>query len=99
MEDSDNEELDIHGKAIKRLAPWQFQKGKSGNPAGRWGGKSMKEFAKEYLANLSEEDRFEFFKGMNKDTVWKMAEGNPHNTSDVKVELPPIPIDDLKKDA
>jgi hypothetical protein len=34
----------------------------------------------------------EYLEGLNKGTVWKMAEGNPHQSGDIKVELPPIPI-------
>jgi hypothetical protein len=63
------------------LAPWQFKKGQSGNPLGRTPGRSMKEFAKEYLASLTDEQRIEYFEGMNKADIWKMAEGNPANTT------------------
>src|ERR1700716_636278 len=66
------------GKAA-HLAPWQFKKGQSGNPLGRTPGKSMKEFAKEYLASLTDEERLTYFEGMNKADIWKMAEGNPAN--------------------
>lgn len=68
------------GKAA-HLAPWQFKKGQSGNPLGRTPGKSMKEFAKEYLAGLTDEERIEYFEGMNKADIWKMAEGNPANST------------------
>lgn len=64
------------------FAPWQFKKGQSGNPLGRTPGKSMKEFAKEYLASLTDEERIEYFEGMNKSEIWKMAEGNPSNNTD-----------------
>jgi Family of unknown function (DUF5681) len=57
------------------LAPWQFKKGQSGNPLGRTPGKSTKEFAKEYLTKLTDEERIEYFEGMNKADIWKMAEG------------------------
>jgi hypothetical protein len=70
------------GKAA-HLAPWQFKKGQSGNPLGRTPGKSLKEFAKEYLASLTDEERIEYFEGMNKADIWKMAEGNPENKTDL----------------
>lgn len=72
------------------LAPWQFKKGQSGNPKGRHPGKSLKEFAKEYLAGLSDEERLSFFEGMNKADIWKMAEGNPANNTDVTSGGQPI---------
>jgi hypothetical protein len=65
------------------LAPWQFKKGQSGNPLGRTPGKSLKEFAKEYLSSLTNEERIEYFEGMNKADIWKMAEGNPDNKTDL----------------
>lgn len=72
------------------LAPWQFKKGQSGNPLGRTPGKSLKEFAKEYLAGLTDEERIEYFEGMNKADIWKMAEGNPSNNTDITSGGAPI---------
>jgi hypothetical protein len=43
----DQPENSPKGRAA-HLAPWQFKKGQSGNPLGRFPGKSMKEFAKAY---------------------------------------------------
>ena len=64
--------------------PWLFKKGQSGNPGGRpKGSKSLKERAKEYLAGLSDEEADEYFDGLNKLDVWKMAEGNPANATDI----------------
>lgn len=74
--------------------PWLFQKGKSGNPGGRpKGSKSLKTRAREYLEGLTDEEALEFFEGLNKLDVWKMAEGNPHSTEDTKVEVTlPTPL-------
>ena len=63
------------------LAPWQFKKDQSGDPLGRTPGKSLKEFAKEYLASLTDEERIGYFEGTDKVDVWKMAEGNPANAT------------------
>lgn len=55
--------------------PWLFQPGKSGNPGGRpKGSKSLKTYAKEYLLSLSDEEKLEYMKGMDKKTIWEMAE-------------------------
>jgi hypothetical protein len=69
------------------LAPWQFKPGQSGNLKGRTPGKSMKEFAKEYLSKMTEEERLKYFEGMNKVEVWKMAEGNPKSDVDLSGEI------------
>ena len=68
----------IQGGKWDHLAPYQFKPGQSGNPAGKAKGTvSLKEYAKKYLAEMTDEEKEEFMAGLNKDTVWKMAEGNP----------------------
>lgn len=59
------------------LAPWQFKKGQSGNPKGRVVGKSVKERAQAMLRSMTDEEFEEFLHGIDKRTVWEMAEGKP----------------------
>ena len=70
----------------KQLAPFIFKKGQSGNPKGRPPGKTLKEFAREYLETLPENEKLKYLAGLPLDIVWKMAEGNPHNTGDMDIQ-------------
>lgn len=64
--------------------PWMYKKGQSGNPGGRpKGSKSMKTYIKEKLAVMTEEEREVFLEGLDKRTIWEMAEGR----ADAKTEL------------
>jgi len=63
--------------------PWLFQKGQSGNPAGRKKGKTLKEYCRDFLSKQSDEERAEFLAGLNKEVIWKMAEGNPQEKTDI----------------
>jgi hypothetical protein len=54
-----------------------FRKGFSGNLKGRPAGKSMKEWIREKLSHMTEEERNEYVKGMNKVDVLKFGEGMP----------------------
>jgi hypothetical protein len=67
--------------------PWLWKKGQSGNPGGRpKGSKSMKQWAKEVLESMPEEERQEFMHGLPKEIIWKMAEGNPENKTDITTQ-------------
>lgn len=81
------------------LKGYQFIKGQSGNPGGRpKGSKSLKTFVKEYLENLPEEEKIEYLKTLPPELVWRMAEGNPHNTGDITTGGQPIPLLGANKD-
>lgn len=75
-----------------QIKKYQFKPGQSGNPTGKKG-PSLKRWTREYLSNMSDEDRAEFLSKLDPHVIWKMSEGNPHSTNDgtVKVELP-IPL-------
>ena len=77
----------IRKERIERVRPWQYKKGQSGNPAGRPVGKSLKEYSREKLAGMTEEERELFLHGLSKDTIWEMAEGKAKSNIDLKTEL------------
>jgi hypothetical protein len=70
-------------KSYDWLKQYQFQKGNNANPNGRPKGKSLKEFAREFLMNLPDEDKATYLSCLPEDLVWKMAEGNPKQDTDL----------------
>lgn len=70
--------------------PWLWKKGQSGNLKGRPKGKTMKEWAKDYLSRMTDEERDEFMEGIPKEIIWKMGEGNPDTKSDLTSGGEPI---------
>lgn len=88
MEDTDKQ----HNNSIDKkewLAPFQYKKGQTGNANGRPKGKSLKEYTRERLASMTDEEREEFLNGIPKIDIYKMAEGNPKNEDTLKVDLVP----------
>ncbi len=84
MEDSDKQ-------TDNSLKPWLWKKGQSGNLAGRPKGKTMKEYAKEYLSKMTDDERDEWLDGLNKDLIWKMAEGMPMTNTDITTNGKDLP--------
>lgn len=74
------------------LAEYSWKPGQSGNPNGRPQGKTLKEWAREFLLELPDDEKLEFLKELPADIVWKMAEGQPHITHDITSGGLPIPI-------
>jgi len=62
--------------------PWLFKKGNTFGK-GRPIGKGMKDYSREFLASMTDEERQDFMEGIPKIEIWKMAEGNPENKSDI----------------
>lgn len=67
-----------------------------GNAKGRPpGSTSFKVFAQEYLLSLPDEEKAERLRKLADEdffALWRMAEGNPHSTEDVKHTIAPQPI-------
>lgn len=81
------------GEIPPQLLKYVFKKGHK-PMGGRKKGKTLKEFAREYLASMELNERLEFLNSIDPDLVWRMAEGNPHSTEDIttggKPFQPPI---------
>lgn len=67
--------------------PWLWKKGFCPNPGGRPKGKSMKEYARQYLANLTDEEKDAWLEGLPKEVIFKMAEGNPAQETKLEGKL------------
>lgn len=70
-------------KQITNSKPWLWKKGQSGNLKGRPKGVTMKEYVRDYLAKMTDEERDEWLDGIPKIEIFKMAEGNPATATDI----------------
>lgn len=89
MEDT----LKSHKKSYDWLKPYQFGPGNNANPNGRPKGKTLKEFAREYLQSLPDDRKIEYLATLPEEIVWKMAEGNPQtDVTSGGEKIIPVPI-------
>lgn len=89
MIEAPEEQQDI-SKVPKQLQPFAYKKGQSGNPAGRPPGKTLKEYTRDMLAAMTDDERQEFLEGIPKEAIWKMSEGNPKNEQGVTLKIDKI---------
>ena len=66
-----------------------FKAGVSGNPGGR-PKNTLKGYVQRKLDKMTDDEKEEFLKGIDKDLVWRMAEGNPANNTDLTTDGRPI---------
>lgn len=83
------EDTEKQGKNnVDAIRPYMWKKGQSGNVLGRPKGKTMKEWARQYMERMTDEERDEFMEGIPKEIIWKMAEGNPETKQETTVIMP-----------
>lgn len=88
QEESQDMKEDSESDEQKNNRPWLFKKGQSGNPKGRPPGKTLKEYTREMLASMTDEERQEFLHGIPKDKIWEMSEGKAKSDDKIEVTLP-----------
>ena len=81
--ESDNQKESKRLEELYAARPWLWRKGQSGNPKGRKKGKTLKEYAKDFLSKMTDAERQEFMQGLDKEVIWKMAEGNPKQDTEL----------------
>ena len=59
-----------------------FMPGISGNPGGRPKG-TLKDYVRQKLIDMGQEEAETFLKSIPNETQWKMAEGNPEQPTDI----------------
>ena len=69
------------------LKAFQWKKGQSGNIMGRPPGKTMKEYARQYLERMTDEERDEWLEGLPKDVIWEMSEGKAKQDVTARLNL------------
>lgn len=72
----------------RNTKPGAWVKGQSGNPKGRPKGPTIKEWVKERLLSMDDNERDEFLKGIPKLAIWEMVEGKAQESKHVSITVP-----------
>ena len=91
----EEETIKTHKKRYDWLKPYQFVKGGEGGP-GRPKGKTLKEFAREYLESLPDDRKIEYLATLSEEMVWQMAEGRPQQTVDGSLDVKVGKLEELQ---
>ena len=83
-------------RSLQNIEPYKWKTGQSGNPAGRKPGPTLKEWVRQRLLEMDDNDRAEFLKTVPREIVWKMAEGNPKDETTVKIKNISDVLDELE---
>lgn len=70
---------------IKRNPDGTYPKGVSGNPKGR-PKNPLKNYVREKFAKMSDSEKEAFLRKIAPIDLWKMGEGNPHQTQDTTTD-------------
>lgn len=68
---------------FNRKEDGKFGPGNNANPAGRPKGQTLKEYIRQRFLDMTPEEKDAFIAKLDPIDIFKMAEGNPHSTSDV----------------
>lgn len=93
MAEESSEQLN-NSKVPPQLQAHVYKKGQSGNPGGR-PKNTLKEYSKQKLAEMTEDEREAFLEGIDKKTIWEMAEGKAEAKTDLYIKELPKPIVDV----
>lgn len=97
--DDELENVDNQSKnKVDAIRPFMWKKGQSGNILGRPKGKTMKEYVKEYLSKMTDDERDEWLEGIDKHKIWEMAEDKAASKTDVTSDGKALTINIVKFD-
>lgn len=89
-EKTDDELATGLGVRVEEVVKMREEMGYQRNKKGK---ESLKEFARRYLMEMSEEDKSEFMSRLPPELVWRMAEGSPATSGTLDLGIEPVKID------